>query len=288
MGARVITGVVGIALFVGVCLWGVTPFGIGATVLAATALWELHRAFRAKGIRPSIPLSVLGLAAPIWLSLPPMAGYRRMAGAGSLADPTPIDVRPDLLVAAVVAVLILALCWEVIGAARSGELCVGQNVGAGLLCGAYVALFGGLVWLRTHRGGVGDCGFVLLAAACVWADDSFAFFVGRAWGRRKLAPALSPAKSVEGFVGGLVAAAIVGAVGGKLLTDLPLIGLYVGLIAGVLGPAGDLFESALKRELGVKDLGAIMPGHGGVLDRFDSLLFVAPAVAILLSVCRFG
>lgn len=286
MAARVITGVVGIGLFVGVCLWGATPFGICVTALAAVALWELHRAFRARNIRPSILLSVLGLAAPILLTIPPSMGLPSAGGRGWGPALLPAGVQPNLAASAAMALFLLALCWEVVAAARSGELHVAQNIGAGLLCGAYVALFAGLVWLRTQRVGGSDCGLVLLVALCVWADDSFAFFVGRTWGKHRLAPALSPAKSVEGFLGGLAAAAIVGGAAGQLLLHRPLIGFGVGLIAGILGPVGDLFESAIKRELGVKDLGAIMPGHGGVLDRFDSLLFVAPAVAVFLFIAR--
>src|SRR5207237_7126291 len=123
---------------------------------------------------------------------------------------------------------------------------------------------------------------------CVWATDSFAYFAGRAFGRHKLAAAVSPGKTVEGALGGLAAALIVGAAGGQLLfvahsgLSPVAFGLLVGGIAGVLGQVGDLFDSALKREIGIKDFGGILPGHGGVLDRFDSMLFVAPAVAILM------
>ncbi len=288
MAARVITGIIGIALFVGICLWGPTPFGIAVTVVAAMALWELHRAFRAKGIRPNLPLSLLGLVPPLWLSVPPGPTPELTAGSSWQPDVVPFGIRPELAVAVLVALFLAALCWEVLVAGRTGDLSAAKNVGAGLLCGAYIALFGGLVWVRGHQTiTASGAGWLLTTALCVWADDSFAFFVGRAIGKHKLAPALSPAKSVEGFVGGLVAAGIVGAIAGKLLTDFPLTGLYIGLIAGLLGPVGDLFESAIKRELGVKDLGAVMPGHGGVLDRFDSLLLVAPAVAVFFVIARF-
>ena len=117
---------------------------------------------------------------------------------------------------------------------------------------------------------------MLFVAVCVWMTDTGAYLVGRKWGKHKLAPALSPNKTVEGSLGGLALALLTGALFG-LWIHLPLRdGLAVGLIAGVMGQVGDLFESALKREIGIKDFGGIMPGHGGALDRFDSLLFVTP------------
>ena len=98
-----------------------------------------------------------------------------------------------------------------------------------------------------------------------------------------MAASISPGKTVEGFIGGLVAALIVGAVIGKELTPWGGMkhGLLLGLIVGLVAPAGDLFESMIKRDLGVKDSGSILPGHGGLLDRFDSLLLVLPAVYYL-------
>jgi phosphatidate cytidylyltransferase len=123
---------------------------------------------------------------------------------------------------------------------------------------------------------------MLYAATCVWATDTFAYFVGRTVGRTPLAPTLSPGKTVEGALGGLAGAVIVGLCFG-LWIHLPWVhSLVVGGIAGLAGQIGDLFESALKREAGIKDFGRIMPGHGGMLDRVDSLLFVIPLVYLYL------
>ena len=191
------------------------------------------------------------------------------------------------LTAVLALVVALALILEAWNSARHGILMMGRSLAYGLLCGFYVALFGGLGALRegyayTAAGSFLELGALLtfLTLFCVWATDSFAFFVGKAWGRRKLAPTVSPNKTVEGALGGLAAALIVGAVFGQLLLGIPGAGLIVGAIAGIFGQLGDLFESALKRNLGVKDLGGIIPGHGGILDRFDSLLFAAPLVAL--------
>jgi phosphatidate cytidylyltransferase len=126
--------------------------------------------------------------------------------------------------------------------------------------------------------------WVLLVLLITWANDTAAYFAGRAWGKKKLAPGISPNKTVAGSVGGLVFGALVGSVSLYLFPRwggpaLPAAGtLLLGLLLGVAGQAGDLVESAIKRWAGVKDSGDLIPGHGGVLDRFDSLLLVLPTM----------
>lgn len=111
-----------------------------------------------------------------------------------------------------------------------------------------------------------------------WASDSFAYFTGRAFGSHKLAPAISPNKTIEGFFGGLIGTiAVVVGLGWLLAMPLPQMAALGAAIA-VLGTLGDLVESMMKRQTGIKDSGAIIPGHGGVWDRFDSVLFTAPLV----------
>lgn len=124
--------------------------------------------------------------------------------------------------------------------------------------------------------------WVLATFLLVWATDSAAYFVGLSIGRHKLASNISPKKSIEGAVGGLIGAIIMMiAIKLWLLSSLNLpwsFTLFVGLLAGVLGQLGDLTESAIKRDLDIKDSGTILQGHGGFLDRFDSILFVAPVL----------
>lgn len=121
---------------------------------------------------------------------------------------------------------------------------------------------------------------VFLVAAVTWAGDTAAYLVGITWGRRRLAPKISPGKTVEGTLGGLAGAGAVGSV--CALTFAPFLtpvgGALLGLVLGACGLLGDLVESLLKRDVGLKDSGVAVtiPGHGGVLDRFDSLLFTAP------------
>lgn len=121
---------------------------------------------------------------------------------------------------------------------------------------------------------------VLYALLIVWLADSGAYFAGRAWGKRKLAPAVSPGKTWAGLWGGLVACAILATLVGWL-TSAPMHALLlVTLIIGVFSVVGDLLESLCKRFAGLKDSGSLIPGHGGVLDRFDSLLAAAPLLLL--------
>jgi phosphatidate cytidylyltransferase len=130
---------------------------------------------------------------------------------------------------------------------------------------------------------------LIFPLAVTWVGDSAAFFVGRRWGRRKLIPVVSPGKTVEGGIGGLL-----GAMGAAALYALVFLGpgsapflpvtaaAVLGLLIGAVAQVGDLAESVLKREAGVKDSGGLLPGHGGVLDRFDAIYFTVPLTYALL------
>ena len=130
-------------------------------------------------------------------------------------------------------------------------------------------------------------GLLLLAIFIfIWVNDTGAYLVGSRWGKRRLAPSISPKKSVEGSIGGLLLV-LLSAVVLRLLLFPELSWLRILLIAAVVaifGTIGDLFESSLKRRAGVKDSGKLIPGHGGILDRIDSLLLAVPAVYLLLAV----
>ena len=128
---------------------------------------------------------------------------------------------------------------------------------------------------------------VLLVLVLVWIADSAAYFVGRAWGRRKLAPSISPGKTWEGAAGGLVGALAYAIICGGFLDGIargPLIAS--ALVLAAISIVGDLFESAAKRQAEVKDSGALLPGHGGILDRIDSATAVLPVAGLLLSLPR--
>ncbi len=116
---------------------------------------------------------------------------------------------------------------------------------------------------------------LLVAFAITWLADSGAYFAGRAWGRHPLAPRLSPKKTWEGLVGGIVTGVISGALLASLGAMAPGPGALLGLLLSVINPLGDLGVSLIKRQVGVKDTSGLIPGHGGVLDRIDSLLVTA-------------
>jgi phosphatidate cytidylyltransferase len=125
---------------------------------------------------------------------------------------------------------------------------------------------------------------VIFVLAVVALSDSAQYFAGRAFGRRKLAPAVSPAKTIEGAVGGLLMAAATGAALGPLWGQTGVVwhGAVLGLVLGSAGILGDLFESMLKRSASIKDSSALIPGHGGVLDRIDAYLFAVPVYVMYL------
>jgi len=150
----------------------------------------------------------------------------------------------------------------------------------GALCGILVIVpaWAGIVTLLR----VADRGpeFVLLVLAIVWAADVGAYFVGRRLGRRKLAPRVSPGKTWEGLAGGLIAAAAAAVAGGAWAGISPLVMVPVGLSVGAVSVVGDLTVSMFKRNSDLKDSGNLFPGHGGVLDRVDSVTAAVPLFAL--------
>jgi len=260
---RVLTAIVAAPAVVGVAYWGGWPFGLLVVGIALLAQVELYRLAEASGIQPQkawgCVLGALVVIQPLWTP------------AGALA----------LLVGATL-VAALPFVFQ-----RDGLLSSFAVTALGVFYPA--ALLGFLVRLRLARGPTvgSDEAFdlVLFTLLLVWASDIFAFYVGRAVGRHALAPRISPNKTWEGAVGGLVAATGI-AVAFKLT-----VGAFVGwghvaalaVIGGVLGPFGDLAESHLKRASEVDDSSSILPGHGGVLDRFDTMALVAPLVYLYLA-----
>ncbi|AUC85071.1 phosphatidate cytidylyltransferase [Polaribacter sp. ALD11] len=118
----------------------------------------------------------------------------------------------------------------------------------------------------------------------IWVNDSFAFIVGKNFGKTKLFVSVSPKKTIEGFIGGFIFALIAGYIISIFNSDLSLINwLIIAAIVAIIGTIGDLVESKLKRQAKIKDSGTIMPGHGGILDRLDSLLFAAPFVYLYIN-----
>jgi len=212
------------------------------------------------------------------MGLPPARKAERLSGVllgGALTVLLSLDLPWALAGGVSFAVLFFAILFLL----RFQDLSTVTRDLSILLCGLlYVPfLLGHLALLRGLPQGREWVFFVLLV---VMASDTAAYFTGTSFGRRKLYPAISPNKSIEGAIGGL-AGCVLGALLGKVwfFSALTLVDVLVlGTVLGVLAQLGDLFESMLKRSFGVKDSGTLIPGHGGILDRLDSLLFVfAPA-----------
>ncbi|MGH2808551.1 MAG: phosphatidate cytidylyltransferase [Actinomycetota bacterium] len=254
----VITAVILILLMIGCYLIGPIAFFVLAAAVVLTALFELLDALVQTGHHPNVVLGVLG-------------GFGMMLVA--------FLERPVLIAVIVVASMYLAFLLALRpGRGRSSTSDVAWTMLALLWVGG-----GGAAAVAMLRLGSDPVllliGFVLITAV----DDITAYFAGSSLGRHKMAPSISPAKSWEGAVGGAIGAIVAGAVFGLLFDDLgPVHGLAIGAIAAVLAPVGDLMESLAKREIGIKDSGRLLPGHGGLFDRLDAILFCAPAAFLYL------
>ena len=231
-------------------------FNTLVVIASAAALWELLRMFEQAG-------------RPVDRELAMVAGLAVTAsfGAARLLDPHALPVFA--LVLGVVAVL-TAPVWR-------GTPDV-ERAANTLLAIMYVGWLLGFGILLHHTSPLGD-ELVLFVVGVTWVGETAAYLVGSTLGRHKLASIISPRKTVEGAIAQVVASIGTGAALGAWL--LPACGLILavgaGALLGVIGQFGDLAESAIKRSVGTKDTGRLIPGHGGVLDRIDSLLFNLPA-----------
>ena len=265
MIVRVITGIVGIALAAFVIQAGGWMFSAFALLLSLLAWCEFAAAFSQKGIRLTLGTGILGLLL-LW-------GCAWLGNAEEFM--------------AVSMFLVLVVLLEAVllhGRISFHGACTSI---AGMF---YVGLpFAHLILLRSFRDGefihtqLGDfefgCAMVWIMFIGTWASDTFAYFSGSLIGRHKLCSSISPNKTVEGFLGSLIGTTAAVAALGGVFFGFPLEEMAVlGLCISVLATLGDLVESVMKRYTGIKDSGSIIPGHGGVLDRFDSVLFTAPFV----------
>jgi len=249
--------------------WALT---ILLSVLAALAAWELFRIAQQAGSFP-FDLAGIGLAA-----LFPIAVHAQRRGVYNLSL---------TLIVAMVLLLFASAIWL---RGPSGKPLSSVAITAfGVL---YASLFSYIYLLRYHDYAVGAGAgtiLVLLPVLLTWATDIGAYIFGRTFGRKKLIPSISPGKTVEGALGGLGTAVVICLVYVRfVLMPYAQLGLTIqgavlfAIVVSVAAQTGDLAESLLKREARVKDSSSIIPGHGGVLDRFDSLLFVLPIAFLLL------
>lgn len=161
------------------------------------------------------------------------------------------------------------------------------NIGVTLLCNIYIGMPFALLNLLAFKGGCYDFRPIMAMFLLSWVNDTGAYLCGITMGKHKLYERVSPKKTIEGFVGGIVltvgASVLLHWIAGKFdITNIPLwFCILCGLIISMIGTCGDLIESKFKRSVCIKDSGRILPGHGGILDRFDATLFAAPIISLL-------
>ena len=247
-------------------------YGAFICIACTYAAYELRNLLRAGGYA-SMDFALFATAI-----LLPLDAWLRPDPVSLAASGLSLGADGLLLIGSIVVVSLVALLFQ----PTSERSLVGWALSLGL------ALYlGGLMQfylpLRRAPNDIPFPGFWVMALLGLsWVCDSGAFFVGRALGRTPLAPSISPKKSVEGALAGLVGAALFGPILGLIFGVSPLLMAGYGLAIAGATIVGDLVESLLKRQMGAKDSGVLIPGHGGLLDRMDSLLFCAPVAVLYL------
>ncbi len=266
---RIISGLVGLVLLIGVLYMGSIVLGIAVSIIAAIGLYEFYNSIsKTKGIHPIkivgylsiVPLLLLGLEKTGWYSL-------------DLGTMTGMSVCLIIFVSMAVIVFghkkynIVDVCATAFGI-------------------AYIPfLMSFLIMLRNMEYGNILIWLIFIGA---WGTDTLAYTFGRLFGKRKIIPEISPKKTLAGAIGGILGCIFLMIVFGVIVRNyfglsISYVALILlGLLCGTISQIGDWTASAIKRYVNVKDFGNIMPGHGGVLDRFDSILFVAPVIYYVL------
>jgi len=278
---RIAFGVVAAPLALAIVFAGGAALAGLLAVASAIAAWEFYRIARSAG---HAPLSDLGCALA---GLFPLAVHARYLGL----------VQPRLAYLAVVLLLVLSVSIWARGVAGRPLGAVATTVLGVLYTGGLLS-FGYALRYHDYAGGGTHLGNIPIAAGGVllglpviltWATDTGAYAVGRTVGGRKLIPSVSPGKTVSGAIGGLVTSVLVTwlyvafVLRPSAQLAMTAAGMVIfGLAISVAAQVGDIFESLLKREAGVKDSSKLLPGHGGVLDRLDSLFFVLPVAHLML------
>lgn len=264
---RAASGVVMLAVMLTAMLWSTWSFGTLLLAITAGVTWEHLRLSEHCGAQPQ----------------------KLMAMAIALLVVTPFTLLFDseyaitegvtLMFVTMFVVMVAMLLVLFVELFRERETPI-QNVGATILPSLQVALPIAMLALLPAIGYGYNAWRVVAFFSIIWANDIFAFLVGITLGRHRLCERISPKKSWEGFIGGIVAAMGAALLAAHLLGENMAIWAGLGILTALAAVAGDLIESMFKRAAGVKDSGAIMPGHGGWFDRFDAVLMAAPVAVI--------
>lgn len=269
---RIIFAVIAAPASIALIYFGDWALAIVLSVLAGLAAWEFFRIARETG---ALPLEPAGIALAALL---PIAVHAQRLGVYTLS------------LTAIVAMILVLFSSTIWLRGPSGKPLSSVSVTAfGVV---YAGLFSYVYALRYHDYAVGagaGTALVSLPILLTWSTDVGAYTFGRAFGKKKLIPSVSPGKTVEGAVGGLGLAIVICLLYVRfILMPYAQLGLTIqgavlfAIVVSVAAQVGDLAESLLKREAGIKDSSRIIPGHGGILDRFDSILFVMPIAFLLL------
>ncbi len=253
MKQRIITAAIAAAVFLPIVIYGEFPFVIFIYILASVGLFE---AMRMKQMSMASVPGVLSLLL-LWFLMVPSE-----------------MVSQEVLFLSKMEFLLLILLMLLSYTVLSKNKFTFDDVGFLLISTLYVGLgFYYFIEIRELA-----LAYVFFALLVIWTTDSGAYFIGKSMGKTKLWPDISPNKTVEGSLGGVICAVIV-AIAFQFIVDFEhslLVTIFIACLLSIFGQIGDLVESALKRHYKIKDSGSILPGHGGILDRFDSLLFVLP------------
>ena len=281
MKTRIITAVVGIVVLIGVLFTFDTL--IFNLVITAITLIALHEIYAALGFeKQGWPL--LGVLVPytFLIMLSSYELFRRL-------------VMP--------ASFLVVLFYAIYLVVRNGTISYQKASGLLMFSGIVIFCFYSFIRLKellpVEQFGYDAVFFILLILCFAWGGDTCAYFAGRAFGKHKLCPVVSPKKTVEGAIGGVLGTMVFGVIitlvysvaadrmeaftRSNIGVSMYVIIALLGCVAAVLGIYGDLFASVVKRQCGIKDYGTIMPGHGGILDRFDSVMFIAPFVTMVIT-----
>lgn len=278
MKTRIISAAAAIMLLALVVYMGETAIGLAVFVLALAGIREFDMALEKVGFKPVYVISYLACLPLLYIAVSNLLPWQAIVM---------IDGKQAVMaVLGLFVLVVLMLCFFMFSA---GTYKI-ADVAATLLGVLYVAYLLSFVTLtRSMEKGYLYIWFIFIGA---WATDTFAFFTGKALGRTKIIPSISPNKTLEGCIGGVLGCILAMVVVGRYFYGelrIPVVHLAaLGLICGVVSQVSDWSASAVKRAAGIKDYGNIMPGHGGVLDRLDSILFTAPAVYFYISLFITG
>ncbi len=265
---RMISGILGGALLLTLISFGGLPFTLAIGLLTTLGVLEYAELIKKQNLRSQTDVMLfcsLVLLAFIYIS-------------GSYFGLDPLEslhTGERILAWMLFLVLLIVFIKEILrGDPEQGFV----NAAANLFGTVYIGFTFAYILLLRFIPGQDGLFYVLYTVLVTWANDTFAYFIGVNFGKHKLSPKISPKKSIEGSIGGLGGGLLMAVVLGSFFHKPPFLMLILGFLVVAAGQLGDLIESVIKRNSGVKDSGSFLPGHGGVLDRFDSLLLSAPVV----------